>query len=177
MKRGSYNPNHSSCFGRSAMKRLIYLSLVLILAACGTTPQPPGNGDGNGDGNGSGERPLCDDGRHSLAVNAKPIEFGKAYESTSGLIYYRAETDRPTRVTLRLDNLPDYGFIDYRVLNSRQQSVISGHFSDEDGPIPSSAVFTDEIEEAGAVFVQLEHINFDLNDTRCAKFQFTLFRE
>ena len=157
------------------MKRLIYISLALILAACGTNPQPPENN--NGDGGGNGERPLCDDGRHSLAVNAKPIEFGKAYESTSGLIYYRAETDRPTRVTLRLDNLPNYGFIDYRVLNREQESVISGHFSEQDGPIPPSAVFTDEIEQAGGVFVQLEHINFDLNDTRCAKFQFTLFRE
>lgn len=157
------------------MKRLIYISLALILAACGTNPQPPENN--NGDGGGNGERPLCDDGRHSLAVNAKPIEFGKAYESTSGLIYYRAETDRPTRVTLRLDNLPDYGYLSYRVLNRNQESVISGHFSEQDGPIPPSAVFTDEIEEAGGVFVQLEHVVFDLNNTRCAKFQFTLFRE
>ncbi len=157
------------------MKRLIYLSLVLILAACGTSPQPPGNNNGDGDGN--GERPLCDDGRHSLAVNAKPIEFGKSYESTSGLLYFRADTDRPTKVTLRLDNLPDYGYLSYRVLNSRQRSVITGHFSDEDSPIPASAVFTDEIEEAGGVFVQLEHVVFDLNNTRCAKFQFTLFRE
>lgn len=158
------------------MKRLIYLALVLTLAACGTTPQPPENNNGDGGSNGD-ERVLCDDGRHSLAVNAKPIEFGKAYESTSGLLYFRTETDRPTKVTLRLDNPPNYGFIDYRVLNREQESVISGHFSDEDGPIPLSAVFTDEIEEAGGVFVQLEHVVFDLENTRCAKFQFTLFRE
>lgn len=155
------------------MKRLIYLSLVLILAACGTSPQPPENNNGDGDGG----RLDCGDNRHSLAVNAKPIEFGKSYESTSGLLYFRAETDRPAKVTLRLDNLPDYGYLSYRVLNSRQRSVITGHFSDENGPIPSSAIFTDEIEEAGGVFVQLEHIDFDLSDTRCAKFQFTLFRE
>ena len=151
------------------MKRLIYLSLVLILTACGTTPPPPENN--NGDGN--GERPLCDDGRHSLQVNAKPIEFGKSYESTSGLLYFRAETDRPTRVTLRLDNLPDYGYLTYEVLDTG----IVGNFSDQDGPIPPSVMFTGEVEEAGGVFVQLEHVVFDLSDTRCAKFQFTLFRE
>lgn len=157
------------------MKRLILLSLVLVLAACGpeTVTQPPENGNGNGDG----ERPFCDDGRHSLPVNAKPVEFGKAYELSSGLLYFRAETDRPTKVTLRLDNMPSYGYLSYRVLNQRQQSVITGHFSDLDGPIPSSAVFTDDIEEPGAVFVQLEHFTEDLTDTRCPKYQFTLFRE
>lgn len=175
MRRGSYNPNYLSCFEGSAMKRLIYLSLVLTLAACGTTAQPPENNNGGGSGN--GERPLCDDGRHSLAVNAKTIEFGKAYELTSGLLYFRTETDRPTRVTLRLDNMPNYGYLGYSVLNQRQQSVITGYFSDLDGPIPSSAIFTDEIEEAGAVFVQLEHFTEDLSDTRCPKYQFTLFRE
>jgi hypothetical protein len=176
VRRGTYNPSYPSCFEGIFMKHLIYLSLVLILAACGTTTQPPGNGDGNGDGNGSSERPLCDDGRHSLPVKAKPIEFGKAYEVTSGLLYFRAETDRPTKVTLRLDNMPDYGYLSYRVLNQRQQSVITGHFSDLDGPIPSSAVFTGEIEEPGAVFVQLEHFTEDLSDTRCPRYQFTLFR-
>lgn len=172
----SHNPYHSSCFGRNAMKRLIAgLALTFVLAACTAdpvTPVPPGNGDGNG----NPERPLCDDGRRSLAVNAQPIEFGQTYESTSGLIYFYTETDTPTRVTLRLDNLPDYGFLDYRVLNGRQQSVITGHFSDRDGPIPSSAVFTGEIEEAGAVFVRLNHIP-NLDDLRCAEFQFMLTRE
>lgn len=153
------------------MKRLAILWLVLVLAACATEPRPPGNGNGNE------ERPLCDDGRHSLAVNAKPIEFGKAYELTSGLFYFRAEIDRPTKVILRLDNLPNYGFIDYRVLNRVQQSVIVGNFSDQNGPIPPSAVFTADVEDAGPVFVRLEHVSFDLSKTRCPKYQFTLFRE
>ena len=153
------------------MKRLISLSLVLALAACTTEPvDPPTDGGGN-------ERKLCDDGSRYSFINAQPIEFGKAYELSSGLVYFRAVADRPTKVTLRLDNLPDYGFLDYRVLNRMQQAKIAGHFSAQESPIPPSATFSGEIDEAGAVFVQLEHINFDLNDTRCPKFQFTLFRE
>ena len=37
---------------------------------------------------------------------------------------FRAVTDRPTKVTLRLDNLPDYGYLNYRVLNKVQQAEI-----------------------------------------------------
>lgn len=153
------------------MKRLISFSLVLALAACTTElVEPPTGGDG-------GERKLCDDGSRYSFLDAQPIEFGKSYELSSGLVYFRAVTDRPTKVTLRLDNLPDYGFLDYRVLDSVQQAKISGNFSAQESPIPPSATFNGEIDEAGAVFVRLEHINFDLNDTRCPKFQFTLFRE
>ena len=154
------------------MKRLISLSLVLALAACTTERVDPPTDGGEG-----GERKLCDDGSRYSFINAQPIEFGKAYELSSGLVYFRAVADRPTKVTLRLDNLPDYGYLSYRVLNKVQQAEISGHFSAQEAPIPSSAMFTGEIDEAGAVFVRLEHTNFDLNDTRCPRFQFTLFRE
>jgi len=153
------------------MKRLILLSLVLVLAACVTDPvtPPPENGDGNG----GGEPQLCDDGSHSDIVLAKPIEFGKAYQVRTGLSYFRARTDRPITVTLRLDNLPNYGFIDYRVLDAEQNAVIVGNFSDRDGPIPRSALFTGQIEQPGAVFVRLNHA-VGLGETRCATFQFLL---
>ena len=171
MRRGSYNPNSPSCC-RSDMKRLISLSLALCLAACVTeTPTtPPDNGI-------NGERKLCDDGSRYSFLNAQPIEFGKAYELSSGLVYFRAVTDRAGKVTLRLDNLPDYGYLSYRVLNSVQQAKISGSFSAQEAPIPPSATFTGEIDTVGAVFVRLEHVNFNLDDQRCPRYQFTLFRE
>lgn len=154
------------------MKRLISFSLVLVLAACvNDTVNPPP------DGNNGGERKLCDDGSRYSFLNAQPIEFGKAYELSSGLVWFRAVTDRPTKVTLRLDNLPDYGLVNFSVLNYKQQPIIADNFSARNGPIPPSATFSGEVKEAGAVFVELEHINFDLSDTRCPKYQFTLFRE
>lgn len=153
------------------MKRLISLSLVLVLTACTTDPvNPPTNGD-------NGERKLCDDGSRYSFLNAQPIEFGKSYELSSGLVYFRAVTDNPTKITLRLDNLPDYGFVGYSVFNGKQQPIIAGYFSATEGPIPPSATFTDEIEDAGAVFVRLEHIDPNFNGTRCPRYQFTLFRE
>ena len=154
------------------MKRLISLSLALCLAACVTeTPTtPPDNGN-------NGERKLCDDGSRYSFLNAQPIEFGKAYELSSGRVYFRAVTDRPTKVTLRLDNLPDYGLLNYSVLNSVQQQILGDSLGEGNMSIPASLLDSGEVTQAGAVFVLLEHINFDLNDTRCPKFQFTLFRE
>ncbi len=152
------------------MKRLISFSLVLVLAACNTDPVPPTNGE-------DGERKLCDDGSRYSFINAQPIEFGKSYELSSGLVWFRAVTDRPTKVTLRLDNLPDYGLINFSVLNYKQQPIIADNFSASDGPIPSSATFTGEVEEVGAVFVKLEHIDPNYDGTICPKYQFTLFRE
>ena len=63
------------------MKRLISLSLVLALAACTTEPVDPPTDGGDG-----GERKLCDDGSRYSFINAQPIEFGKAYELSSGLV-------------------------------------------------------------------------------------------
>lgn len=170
MRRGSNNLYPASCTEEDVMTRLALLFLVFGLAACATQPEstPPGGG-------GNGEATLCDDGSRYSFVNAQPIEFGQAYELSSGLIYFRAVTDRPARVTLRLDNLPNSGFVGYSVLDRVQQAKIAGYFSDQNGPIPPSATFSDEIEEAGAVFVRLEH--FDLGSTACPKYQFTLFRE
>jgi hypothetical protein len=76
-------------------------------------------------------------------------------------------------VTLRLDNLPNYGLVGFQVLDAEQNAVIGEYYSDQDGPIPPSAVFTGQIEQPGAVFVRLEHI-YGLGETRCATFQFLL---
>lgn len=152
------------------MKRLISLSLVLTLAACNTEPvNPPGNDDG--------ERTLCDDGSRYSFLDAQTIEFGKSYELSSGRVWFRVVADRPTRVTLRLDNLPDYGLLNYSVLDGVQQTIFGDSLGTENQPIPASLVRSGEVTQNGAVFVLLEHINFDLNDTRCPKFQFTLFKE
>lgn len=170
MRRGSNNPYPTSCTEEDVMTRLALLSLALTLAACATRPEPTPPGSG-----GDGDVTLCDDGSQYSFVDAQAIEFGEAYELSSGLLYFRAETDRPARVTLRLDNMPAAGFLDYRVLDGVQRAEIAGNFSDLEEPIPSSATFTGEIEEAGAVFVRLEH--FDLGSTACPRYQFTLFRD
>lgn len=170
MRRGSKNPYPTSCTEEDVMTRLALLSLALTLAACATQPEPTPPGSG-----GNGEAALCDDGSQYSFVDARPIEFGEAYELSSGLLYFRAETDRPARVTLRLDNMPPNGYLSYRVLNGVQQPIITGRFTDQEGQIPPSATFNGQVGEPGAVFVRLEH--FDLGSTACPRYQFTLFRE
>ena len=153
------------------MKRLISLSLVLALAACTNEPvDPPTNGN-------DGDRTFCDDGSRGSFLTAQPIEFGKAYELSSGPNWFRAVTDRSATLTLRLDNLPDYGLLNYSVKYGNQQPIFGDSRGEENDPIPASLVDSGEISQAGVVFVVLEHFNFDLNDTRCPKYQFTLFRE
>lgn len=156
------------------MKRIFAFLSLMILAACTVQPEPPIETPPDGDG------PIvCKDSEAGgLQTEAIPIEFGTAYESTNGLIYYRAEGVGATTVSLRLDGMPSVGYLTYSVFNARTgQTAIVGNFDDSDGPIPASAAFTGDIDEPGGVIVALEYLDVDVQQNGCSTFQFMLTRE
>lgn len=154
------------------MRRTVLIGM-LMLAACNQPATNPAVPDGDG--------AICPEHRNGTRYTAEFIDPGKTYIARSGNYWFRTYADFPagTKVTLRLENLPSVGTINYDVYYGIDAlPFIAGNFK-EDNPegIPASATVSDVAETAGAYFVELEHLDYRVRENGCATYQFTLLTQ
>ena len=154
------------------MRRTVLIGM-LMLAACNQPATNPAVPDGDG--------VICPEHRNGTRYTAEFIDPGKTYIARSGNYWFRTNADFPagTKVTLKLENLPSVGTINYDVYySSDANAFISGFFQAKDpGGIPSNASVSDVADTSGAYFIELEHLDYEVQRNGCATFQVTLLAQ